>query len=67
MIIDASANSALLARTYNDDYELIEKKIANNNYQCRTTKLPSEKRVTGILKLDTLISLSSQVSTMFNK
>ena len=36
-MVDASANMALLSKSYNEAYEILER-IANNNYQCPSTR-----------------------------
>ncbi|KAG8478888.1 hypothetical protein CXB51_028742 [Gossypium anomalum] len=61
MVVDASANSALLSKSYNKAYEINER-IASNNYQWPTNRATSGRRVAGIHEVDTLTSLTCQVS-----
>ena len=57
--MDASANGALLSKSYNEAYEILER-IANNNYQW-----PSTRQVTtGVHNVDSLIALSAQVTSL---
>ncbi|KAA3487116.1 Retrotransposon gag protein [Gossypium australe] len=63
MMVDASANGALLSKSYNDAYEIIER-ITSNNYQWPTNRVASERRVAGVHEVDTLASLAAQVSSM---
>ncbi|XP_062100162.1 uncharacterized protein LOC133806042 [Humulus lupulus] len=66
MVVDASANGAFLAKSYNEAYEILER-IANNNYQWPTNRTSSGKRrVAGVHELDVITSLEAQVSSISN-
>ncbi|XP_062089545.1 uncharacterized protein LOC133796079 [Humulus lupulus] len=65
MAVDASANGALLAKSYNEAYEILER-ISNNNYQWPTTRAPTGRKVVGVHEVDALTSLATQVSSMSN-
>ncbi|KAM6543139.1 hypothetical protein CsatB_007586 [Cannabis sativa] len=65
MVVDASANGALLAKSYNEAYDIIER-ISNNNYQWPTTRVPLGKKVAGVLEVDAITALSAQVASMSN-
>lgn len=65
IIVDASESGALLSKSYNEAYEIIER-IANNNYQWPTSQISSGKKIAGMLELDVITSLAAQVSTMSN-
>ncbi|XP_052483026.1 uncharacterized protein LOC128036171 [Gossypium raimondii] len=58
MVIDA--NEALLAKSYNEAYEILER-ISNNNYQWSNTKAPIERRILRVHEVDALTSLGNQV------
>ncbi|KAA3477840.1 Retrotransposon gag protein [Gossypium australe] len=61
MVVDASANGALLFKSYNEAYKIIER-IASNNYQWPKNRAPSGRQVAGVHEVDALTSLSAQVS-----
>ena len=63
MVADVSTNSALLSKSYNEAYEIIER-IASDNYQWPTNRAISGRRVVGIHELNALTSLASQVSSI---
>ncbi|KAG8485852.1 hypothetical protein CXB51_019166 [Gossypium anomalum] len=63
VVVDASANSALLSKSSNEAYKIIER-IASNNYQWPTNRAASGRRVAGIHEVDALTSLASQVSSI---
>lgn len=65
IVVDASANGALLAKSYNEKYEILEQ-IANNNYQWTTTLVDTRKRVAGVHDVDAITTLSAQVSSLSN-
>lgn len=54
-MVDASADEAILSRSYNKTYEIIER-IARNNYQLPTNQPTTWRRVTRVHK-DALTSL----------
>lgn len=60
MIIDVFTNRAILAKTYNEAYDIIER-IENNNYQWPTNRISSGKKVPGVLELDALTAISAPV------
>ncbi|XP_052876221.1 uncharacterized protein LOC128282046 [Gossypium arboreum] len=59
MVVDAFANSAILCKSYNEAYEIIER-ISSNSYQWPTNRATSRRRVAGIHEVDALTSLASQ-------
>ncbi|KAG8480996.1 hypothetical protein CXB51_025637 [Gossypium anomalum] len=63
MVVDAFANDAILSKSYNEAYEIIER-VTSNNYQWPTNRATSGRRVAGIHKVDALTSLASQVSSI---
>ncbi|XP_062104022.1 uncharacterized protein LOC133815169 [Humulus lupulus] len=65
MVVDASANRALLAKSYNEAYEILER-ISNNNYQWPTSRLSTGRKVAGIHDVDAITSLVAQVSSISN-
>ncbi len=62
-MVDAFANGAILSKSYNEAYEII-KRIASNNYQRPTNRIASGRHVAGVHKVDSLTSLSTQVSSI---
>ncbi|XP_062100995.1 uncharacterized protein LOC133806916 [Humulus lupulus] len=65
MVVDASANGALLVKSYNEAYEILER-ISNNNYQWPTSRLSIGRKVAGIHDVDAITSLAAQVSLIYN-
>ncbi|KAJ4705077.1 Retrotransposon gag protein [Melia azedarach] len=65
MVVDASTNGAILAKSYNEAYEILER-ISNNNYQWPTTRAYTGRKMAGIHEVDTLTSLAAEVSSMSN-
>ncbi|KAA3487293.1 Retrotransposon gag protein [Gossypium australe] len=65
LVVDASANGALLSKSYNEAYEIIER-IANNNYQWSTSQATLGRRVVGVHEVDSLTSLSAQPPSQFD-
>ncbi|KAA3474218.1 Retrotransposon gag protein [Gossypium australe] len=59
MVVDACANGTLLDKSYNGAYE-IQERITNNNYQYRTTRVGTGRRVVGAIELDAITSLTTQ-------
>lgn len=45
LMVDASANETLLSKSYNEAYVIL-KQIANNNYQCPSTKKDTTRGTT---------------------
>ena len=64
-IVDASANGAILAKTYNKAYEILER-MAHNNYQWLAKRAVVARRVTGVHKVDVVMTLTTQVSSLSN-
>ena len=65
MMVDASANGALLAKSYNQACEILER-ISNNNYQWPTTRVPTGRGVAKVHDVDAIAALTSQVSSLTN-
>lgn len=65
MVVNVSANGALLDKSYNEAYEILEL-IANNYYQYPTTRLGNGIRATGEMDLDAITSLTTQVYFLTN-
>ena len=59
-MVDASANGALLSKSYNEAYEILER-IANNNYQWPLTRQVAAIGAAGVHNVDVLTALSVQV------
>ncbi|KAH9735010.1 hypothetical protein KPL71_017596 [Citrus sinensis] len=55
LMVDASANGALLSKSYTESYEILER-IANNNYQ----------GTAGVHNIDAITVLSAQVTSLIN-
>ena len=64
VMVDAAANGALLAKSYNEANEILER-MATNHYQWPTERLPTRK-TPGVLEVDAIIALSAQVSNLTN-
>ncbi|XP_052299243.1 uncharacterized protein LOC127902982 [Citrus sinensis] len=63
LMVDTSANGALLSKSYNEAYEILER-IANNNYQWPSTRQAAARGTTGVHNVDTLTALSAQVTSL---
>ncbi|XP_024018055.1 uncharacterized protein LOC112090603 [Morus notabilis] len=63
-IVDAAAGGAILAKSYNDAYEILER-MANNNYQWPTER-HNARKATGIHEVDAITALSAQMSSLTN-
>ncbi|XP_024021733.1 uncharacterized protein LOC112091705 [Morus notabilis] len=63
-IVDAAAGGAILAKSYNEAYEILER-MANNNYQWPTERL-NVRKATGIYEVDAITALSAQMSSLTN-
>ena len=57
-MMDASANGALLSKSYTEAYEILER-IANNNYQWPSARQPSARGSAGVHNIDAIIALSA--------
>ena len=58
LMVDASANGAILSKSYNEAHEIIER-IASNKYQWPKNQTASGRRVAGVHEVDSLTSLSA--------
>ncbi|XP_062089610.1 uncharacterized protein LOC133796144 [Humulus lupulus] len=65
MVLDASANGAILSKSYNPAFEILER-IASNNYQWSNTRAPTSRKVVGVLEVDALTALTAQMASMTN-
>ena len=65
MVLDASANGAILSKSYNEAYDILER-IATNNYQWANTRASTGRKVARIHEVDALTALTAQVSSMSN-
>ncbi|XP_062085843.1 uncharacterized protein LOC133791950 [Humulus lupulus] len=65
MVLDASANGAILSKSYNEAFEILER-IASNNYQWSNTRAPTSQKVAGVLEVDALTTLTAQMASMTN-
>lgn len=63
MVFDASANGAILFKSYNEAYDILER-IATNNFQWASTRASMGRKVAGIHEVDALTALTVQVSSM---
>ncbi|XP_060969639.1 uncharacterized protein LOC133036888 [Cannabis sativa] len=65
MVLDASASGAILSKSYNEAFEILER-IASNNYQWSTNRAPTSRKVAGVLEVDALTALTAQMASMTN-
>ena len=65
LMVDASANGALLSKSYNEAYKIF-KKITNNNYQWPSIRQIAARGVAGIHNVDAFTALSAQVISLTN-
>ncbi|XP_030497803.2 uncharacterized protein LOC115713460 [Cannabis sativa] len=65
MVLDASANGAILSKSYNEAFEILER-IASNNYQWSTNRAHTSRKVAGVLEVDALTALTAQMASMTN-
>ncbi|KAM6558679.1 hypothetical protein CsatA_027919 [Cannabis sativa] len=65
MVLDASANGAILSKSYNEAFEILER-IASTNYQWSTNRAPTSRKVAGVLEVDALTALTAQMASMTN-
>ena len=61
LMVDASANKALLFKSYNEAYEILER-IANNNYQCPSTRQAAAR----VHNMNAFTALLAQVISLTN-
>ena len=67
-MVDASANGALLSKSYTEAYEILER-TANNNYQWPSTRQTAARGAAGEHNIDAitaLSALSAQVTSLTN-
>ncbi|XP_030478162.1 uncharacterized protein LOC115695219 [Cannabis sativa] len=62
MVLNASANGAILSKSYNEAFEILER-IASNNYQWSTNRAPTSEKVASVLEVD---ALTAQMASMTN-
>ncbi|KAH9697048.1 hypothetical protein KPL71_023441 [Citrus sinensis] len=65
LMVDASANGALLSKSYTEAYEILER-ITNNNYQWPSTRQPAARGSVGVHNIDAITALSAQVTSLTN-
>ncbi|XP_060962179.1 uncharacterized protein LOC133032300 [Cannabis sativa] len=65
MVLDASANGAILSKSYNEAFEILET-IASNNYQWSNTRAQTSRKVLGVLEVDAITALTTQMASMTN-
>ncbi|KAL4597574.1 hypothetical protein ACB092_11G000200 [Castanea dentata] len=61
-MVDAAAGGALMSKTHEAAYELLEE-LASNNYQWPTERAMPRK-IAGVLELDSITSLAAQMATL---
>ncbi|XP_022960432.1 uncharacterized protein LOC111461168 [Cucurbita moschata] len=64
-VVDASANGAMLSKTYNEAYEILER-IASNNCQWADVRSNPGKKTRGVLEVDALSSINAQLASVTN-
>lgn len=64
-IVDAAANGALLSKTYNEAYELLERMASNNN-QCPMKRAATGRKAAGVHEVSEVTSLIAQVASLVN-
>ena len=64
-MVVASANRALLSKSYNETYEILER-IANNNYQWPSTRQAAVREPIRVHNVDPLTALLAQVTSLTN-
>ena len=65
LMVDASANGALLSKSCTEAYEILER-IANNNYQWPSARQPVAKESVRVHSIDAITTLSVQVTSLTN-
>ena len=61
-MVNATAGGALMSKTHEAAYELLEE-LASNNYQWPTERTMPRK-IAGVLELDSITSLAAQMATL---
>ncbi|KAL5577968.1 hypothetical protein UlMin_019667 [Ulmus minor] len=64
-IVDAASNGALISKTYNEAYALLER-MASNNYQWPTERVPAGRRMAGVHEVSEITSLTAQIASLVN-
>ncbi|KAH9718247.1 hypothetical protein KPL71_022145 [Citrus sinensis] len=64
-MVNASANGALLSKSYIEAYEILER-IANKNYQWPSARQPAVRGSAGLHNIDAITALSTQVTSLTN-
>ncbi|KAL5580892.1 hypothetical protein UlMin_013334 [Ulmus minor] len=64
-IVDAASNGALMSKTYNEAYALLER-MASNNYQWPTERVPAARRIAGVHEVSEITSLTAQIASLVN-
>ncbi|XP_061336907.1 uncharacterized protein LOC133283987 [Gastrolobium bilobum] len=64
-IVDASSGGSLLDKTFTEAYEILER-MENNNYQWPSERTIAQQKVSGVLELDAISSLSAHISSLTN-
>ena len=64
-MVDASANGALLSKSYIEAYKILER-IANNNYQWPSARQPAARGTARVHSIDAITALSAQVTSLTN-
>lgn len=65
LMVDTSANEALLSKFYNEVYKILEK-IANNNYQWSSTRQATARGVAEVHNVVALTALLVEVTSLTN-
>ncbi|KAH9792490.1 hypothetical protein KPL71_004147 [Citrus sinensis] len=65
LMMDASANRALLSKAYTEAYEILER-IDNNNYQWPSARQPAARGSARVHNIDAITALSAQVTSLTN-
>ena len=64
-VVDASANGAILSKTYNEAYEILER-IASNNCQWADVRSNPGRKTREVLEVDALSSINAQLASETN-
>ncbi|KAH9716154.1 hypothetical protein KPL71_021359 [Citrus sinensis] len=64
-MVDASANKALLSKSYTEAYKILER-IANNNSQWPSARQLATRGSAGVHSIDAITALSAQVTSLTN-
>ncbi|KAL5541145.1 hypothetical protein UlMin_044362 [Ulmus minor] len=64
-IVDVASNGALMSKTYNEAYALLER-MASNNYQWPTKRVPARRRIAGVHEVSEITSLTAQIASLVN-